>query len=219
MRSGGRARPGGNRRHGWQALGAGNNQQTDSPRQHGSSNTLRRRAWHILEAPTGEQPTTEGDAVLGPALPDESTVHFVLHLALRIGEVQMLSGAGASDATATIIAITKAYGLPHTEVDIIFTSITATCHRGSDQPPVTAVRVVRGRRLDYHRLPEVGHLARRITHRPVRAEPAFPQLPPINKGQPPHPPLRPTPAWGGLAAFVTAIIGGGPLTALMSFLI
>src|SRR5699024_5157514 len=218
-RSGGRARPGGNRRHGWQALGAGNNQQTDSPRQHGSSNTLRRRAWHILEAPTGEQPTAEGDAVLGPALPDESTVHFVLHLALRIGEVQMLSGAGASDATATIIAITKAYGLPHTEVDIIFTSITATCHRGSDQPPVTAVRVVRGRGLDYNRLSEVEHLARRITNGRVSAEQAFSELQRINKAKHPYPRFVSTLAWGGMAAFVTAIIGGGPLTALMSFLI
>lgn len=217
MRSGGRAKYGGNR-HGWQALGTGNQNQGGST-QHGTSNMLRRRAWHILEAPTGEQPTTEGDAVHGPALPEESTVHFVLHLALRIGEVQMLSGAGASDATATIIAITKAYGLPHTEVDIVYTSITATCHRGSDQPPVTAVRVVRGRGLDYNRLSEVERLVRRITHGRVGAEQAFSDLQRINSAKHPYPRFVSTLAWGGMAAFVTLIVGGGPLTALVSFVI
>lgn len=219
MRSGARTKLGGGRRHGWQVLEAGNNQPGGAAQQHSSSNTLHRRAWHILEAPTGEQPTTEGDAVLGPALPEESTVHFVLHLALRIGEVQMLSGAGASDATATIIAITKAYGLPHTEVDVIYTSITATCHRGSDQSPVTAVRVVRGRGLDYNRLSDVERLVRRITNGRVSAEQAFSDLQRINSAKHPYPRFVSTLAWGGMAAFVTLIVGGGPLTALVSFVI
>lgn len=48
----------------------------------------------------------------GPPLPEDTTVHFVLDLALRIGEVQTSSGAGAADVTATIIAVAEAYGLP-----------------------------------------------------------------------------------------------------------
>ena len=82
---------------------------------------------------------------VGPALPSDATVNLVLDLALRIGEVQMASGAGASDVTATVIAVTSAYGLPHCEVDVIFTSISICCQRGSDLAPVTTHRVVRGR--------------------------------------------------------------------------
>src|SRR6266536_2654197 len=50
--------------------------------------------------------------------------------------------------------------LPHREVDVIFTSITVTCHRGTDLAPVTALRVVRGRGLDYTRLTETELLVR-----------------------------------------------------------
>jgi uncharacterized membrane protein YjjP (DUF1212 family) len=73
---------------------------------------------------------TNDELTYGPQLPDESSIHLVLSLALRIGEVQMASGAGASDVTATILGVTYAYGLS-CEVDVIFTSITVSCHRGS----------------------------------------------------------------------------------------
>ncbi len=94
------------------------------------------------ELTSGAQPP---GGVQGPALPSESTVHFVLDLALRVGEVQMSSGAGAADVTATLLAVANAYGMPHCEVDVIFTSITVTCQRGVDLPPVTSLRVVRSR--------------------------------------------------------------------------
>jgi uncharacterized membrane protein YjjP (DUF1212 family) len=48
---------------------------------------------------------------IGPALPDDTTVNLMLDVALRIGEVLMASGAGASDVTATVIAVTSACGL------------------------------------------------------------------------------------------------------------
>ena len=217
MRTGGRTKLGG-RRHGWQVLEANSNQQGDASHKRGGT-APRRRAWHILEAPTGEQPVVESDTVVGPALPDESTVHFALNLALRIGEVQMLSGAGASDVTATIIAIRQAFGLPETEVDVIFTSITATCHRGSDQPPVTAVRVVQGRSLDYNRLSQVERLIQQITRGELSAEQAYSELQRINSARHPYPRIVSTLAWGGMAGFVTLIVGGTGYAALVAFVI
>ena len=65
---------------------------------------------------------------------------LMLRCGLRIGEVQMASGAGASDVTATIIGVVSAYGLPHCEVDVIYTSITVSCYRGTEQPPITLPR-------------------------------------------------------------------------------
>ncbi|SDD95035.1 threonine/serine exporter family protein [Actinokineospora iranica] len=154
------------------------------------------------------------EAVQGPALPEERTVHFVLDLALRIGEVQMSSGAGAADVTATIIAVAGAYGLPHCEVDVIFTSITVACSRGTDEPPITSVRVVRSRSLDYTRLAAVEGLVRRITYGRVGVTAAQTELERITSAAHPYPRWVATAAWAGMAAAITVLIGGAPMMAV-----
>ncbi|SDX09314.1 Uncharacterized membrane protein YjjP, DUF1212 family [Amycolatopsis xylanica] len=171
--------------------------------------SVRRRAWQILEAPTGQRPSGDAEAALGPQVPDDTTVNFVLDLSLRIGEVQMSSGAGASDVTATILALTSALGLPYCEVDVIFTSITVTCHRGTDLAPVTALRVVRSRGLDYTRLSETERLVQQITRGNVSAEEAQIELQNITGAPHPYPRWVATVAWGGVAFFVTLLLGGG----------
>ena len=164
---------------------------------------LRRRE---LETPPPE-PSGSRDVVYGPSLPDESTVHLVLDLALRIGEVQMASGAGASDVTATIIGVANAYGLPHCEVDVIYTSVTVSCYRGSDLPPITSLRVVRNRSLDYTRLSDVEDLVRRITAGEVSADEAYAELDRITTAPHPFPRWVATLAWAGMAASLAVLLG------------
>jgi uncharacterized membrane protein YjjP (DUF1212 family) len=188
-------------------------------RRHRSTRDLRRRAWQILEAHTREKPTTQSEAVIGPSLPDDSTVNFVLDLSLRIGEVQMASGAGASDVTATIFALTSALGLPHCEVDVIFTSITVTCHRGTDMAPVSALRVVRSRSLDYKRLSDTEQLVQQITRGRISAEEASSELQRITRAPHPYPRWVSTLAWGGVAFCITLILGGGPDIAVAALII
>ena len=144
----------------------------------------------------------------GPALPDDSTVHFVLDLAIRIGEAQMSVGAGAADVTATIIAVANAYGLPHCEVDVIFTSITVTCQRGVDQPPVTSLRVVRSRSLDYTRLALVERLVRDIVRGRIPVREAHIELNKITTAAHPYPRWVATLAYAGMAAAISLLIGG-----------
>lgn len=177
------------------------------------------RVWHTVEGPAPEQPAPESGAEHGPALPDDTTVNFALDLALRIGEVQMASGAGASDVTATILALTSALGLPHCEVDVIFTSITVTCHRGTDLAPVSALRVVRSRSLDYTRLSATELLVRRIIRNNISAEEAYSELRRITAAPHPYPRWVATLAWGGMAFFVSLILGGGLTVALGAFFI
>ncbi|RZS44821.1 uncharacterized membrane protein YjjP (DUF1212 family) [Herbihabitans rhizosphaerae] len=167
----------------------------------------------------GDQPVEESQAVIGPQLPDDATVHLVLDLALRIGEVQISSGAGASDATATILAVASAYGLPHCEVDVIFTSITVACHRGTDLAPVTSLRVVRSRGLDYTRLAVVENLVRDITRGKISATDAHAQLSRATEAAHPYPRWLSTLAFGGMAAAITVLIGGDWLVALFAALI
>lgn len=214
------------RRRGWQILeppaapvdagSAGGNGASGGAPHHKSGPA---RAWSILEAPVGEVPTAEAAQNMGPALPDDSRVHFVLDLSLRIGEVQMATGAGAADVTATIIALTDALGLPHCEVDVIYTSITVTCHRGSEQSPVTALRVVRARSLDYSRLSSVEELIRQIVRGRMSAEEAYTELQRISTAPHPYPRWVATVALGGMAASVTFLIGGGLLTAVLAFFV
>ncbi|WP_407924420.1 threonine/serine exporter family protein [Actinokineospora pegani] len=171
------------------------------------------------DAPTDVVSPLDADVVIGPALPAERTVHFVLDLALRIGEVQMTSGAGASDVTATIIAVAEAFGLPHCEVDVIYTSITVTCWRGTEEAPITSVRVVRSRSLDYTRLQAVEVLVRKITGQRITAEESQIELNGLTSADHPYPRWVATAAWAGMAVAITVLIGGAPLMAVFAGLI
>lgn len=222
-----RGRGPGSRRRAWQVLEPPVQPRSDTPgggdRGHPQSPDRRgpepRRAWGILEAPTGELPAGPPDQAMGPALPGDATVHFVLELALRIGEVQMATGAGASDVTATILAVTDALGLPQCEVDVIYTSITVTCHRGTEAPPVTALRVVRSRSLDYSRLSAVEALITKITRGTISAEEAYSELTSVSTAPHPYPRWVATLALGGMAASVTVLIGGDAMTAVLAFFV
>ncbi|TQM81535.1 uncharacterized membrane protein YjjP (DUF1212 family) [Saccharothrix saharensis] len=163
--------------------------------------------------------TERARPVEGPSLPDDSTVHLVLDLALRVGEAQMAGGAGAADVTATILAVTTAYGLPHTEVDVIYTSITVSCHRGTEAAPVTSMRVVRGRSVDYTRLAAVENLIRRITSDGVTAADAVAEIERISRADHPYPRWVATVAWAGMAGAVAFLVGGGPLLAATAALV
>lgn len=156
------------------------------------------------------------NVVYGPELPEESTVHLVIDLSLRIGEIQMASGAGASDVTATIIGVTEAYGLPHCEVDVIYTSITVSCYRGTELPPITSLRVVRSRSIDYTRLADTEILVRQITSGSISAADAYAELDRITTAPHPFPRWVATVAWAGMAASLSVLLGGGPLLALVA---
>ncbi len=154
----------------------------------------------------------------GPEVPDDASVHQVLDLALRIGELQMASGAGAADVTSTMLAVTDALGMPTCEVDVTFTSITICCHRGYAAAPVSATRVVRSRSMDYTRLAEVERLVRRIARGALTTEQARMVLDEISSAPHPYPRWVATLAWSGMAAAVAVLLGGGLVLACIAAL-
>ncbi|GLY68517.1 threonine/serine ThrE exporter family protein [Amycolatopsis taiwanensis] len=208
-----------NRGRGWHSQEPPRDPAVDRNNRRRRATMSHRWAWRRLDGSAGEQPAPAVGAEHGPALPDDGTVNFVLDLVLRIGEVQMASGAGASDVTATILALTSSLGLPHCEVDVIFTSITVTCHRGTELAPVSALRVVRSRSLDYTRLSETEMLVQQIIRNKVDAKEAHAELSRITAAPHPYPRWVATLAWGGMAFFVTLILGGGPTVAIGAFFI
>ncbi|UUT36374.1 threonine/serine exporter family protein [Microbacterium elymi] len=82
----------------------------------------------------------------------------VIDLCLRAGETMLATGATTADVVATVLRISATYGLRNVHVDIAFTSITISVHRGLDENPISIMRVVKVRTTDYTRLQAVYRL-------------------------------------------------------------
>ncbi len=79
----------------------------------------------------------------------------VIDLALRIGESLLSTGASAADVVATVLRLTAAYGVRSAHVDITFTSISVSIQRGTDEDPLSVMRVIKARSPDYTRLERI----------------------------------------------------------------
>jgi uncharacterized membrane protein YjjP (DUF1212 family) len=177
--------------------------------------------WHLRHSDNGV--TTE--AVLlpgaapeaGPSVPDDSQVLQVLDLAMRIGEVLLSSGEGVGETTATMLRLADAGGLPTCEVDITFTSITMSCHRGMVAPPVTTMRLVRYRSMDLTRLTDLARLVNRVEREVLGFTEAATELDAITRARHPYPRWLTTLAWSGMAASVAVLLGGGPVASVVAF--
>ncbi|MET9274934.1 threonine/serine exporter family protein [Kribbella sp. NPDC003557] len=82
-------------------------------------------------------------------------VYEALDLALRIGEVLLLSGAGAADVTAAMLAVTDACGVHNVSADVTFVDLTLRHQPAIDVPAALQVRRVTWRPVDYAELIEV----------------------------------------------------------------
>ncbi|GAB2933681.1 threonine/serine exporter family protein [Rhodococcus aerolatus] len=151
-------------------------------------------------------------------LADDAHVTQVLELGLRVGEVLLSSGTGSSDCIAGIVAVCGAYGLPHVEVDVTFTCITVSAHRGLQHTPVSAMRVVRYRSMDYTRLAEVDRLVRSSQLGHLSPAEAHAELDRLTRAPHPYPRRVATLAWATMAAAVSVLLGGGVLVAVVAFL-
>ena len=87
----------------------------------------------------------------------------VMDLCLRAGEAMLATGASAADVVATVLRISAAYGVSGMHVDVTFTSLTVSVHRGMHEDPMSIMRIVRVRTIDYTRLQNVYWLIDEIT--------------------------------------------------------
>lgn len=101
-----------------------------------------------------------------PSIDEESTqrhARSVIDLCLHTSEAMLATGASAADVVATVLRISTAYGITGMHVDITFTSITVSVHRGLNEDPLSIMRIVRVRTTDYTRLQNVYRLIDEIT--------------------------------------------------------
>ena len=127
----------------------------------------------------------------------------VIDLCLRVGEAMLATGASAADVVAMVLRISAAYRITSMHVDITFTSIAVSVHRGLDEDPISVIRIVKVRTTDYTRLQNVYRLIDEITgpEGPLDVDAARERLAGILTG--PHPYRR----W--VVTMGKAVLAGG----------
>ena len=148
--------------------------------------------------------------------PDLRSVYRILNFALRAGGAMLSSGAGTIEVEATILELTRACGLQRCEVDVTFTSMTASYVRGDDVAPVTTLQVVRRRSVDYGRLAAIHALRGQLGRGEIAPERAFERLDTILRRPPRRGPYVLV-GWSGMAAAFTVLLGGGAIEASTAF--
>lgn len=152
-------------------------------------------------------------------LTDAAQVSAVMDLAARIGDVLLHSGTGNNDAKAQIHAVASAYGLHYCHVDITLNTITIFTHMGQERQPISVFRVVRRLSVDFSKLASVDRLIRSIQAGATPPDVAVQTLDEIMASPPPFGFNTSLVGWGGLAAAVAILLGGGPVVSVISFFV
>jgi uncharacterized membrane protein YjjP (DUF1212 family) len=166
----------------------------------------------------GGPPTAELLRAVGD-IPTDQQVFQALDLCLLVGEVLLSSGEAGADTSATMTRLAGACGLDTVEIDITFTSITMCCRRGRSVAPVTSMRLVRSRTTDLSRLASVTRVVDRVVAGELSVRAADAALTVAVDARHPYPRWLATVGWGGLAAAVALLLGGGPLIWVTAFIV
>jgi uncharacterized membrane protein YjjP (DUF1212 family) len=152
-----------------------------------------------------------------PSELDALVAHAALGLALRIGESMLAVGASAADVTATVLRVAGSYGLRDCQVDVTFTSLVVSYDR-EGAVPLTAMRTVRLRGMDYARLQGISEVARAAGADGLDVEEAHRRLDLVVSAPPTYRRTVHALGWVGMAASVAFLLGGGWLVALTAAL-
>ena len=110
-----------------------------------------RRLFSSVRRMLHSDPTHEAGTDTFPAVDDRWMLR-ALDLAMRIGESMFAVGASAHEVTLAITRVARAYGLDGVHVDVTYSSITVSYHRGGESWPHTLLRVVRLAAPDHAKL-------------------------------------------------------------------
>jgi uncharacterized membrane protein YjjP (DUF1212 family) len=141
----------------------------------------------------------------------------VLDLAMRIGDHLLASGMSANDVVVQMLRVSRAYGLAGVHVDLTYTSITVTHHRGPTRAPLTVSRVVQPLVVDYTKVRDLDRLLAAIEGGlPIHEATA--EYDRISYAPPPYPRWVSGLGAGGIAAGVTLTFSTSLVLLALSFL-
>ena len=179
-----------------------------------AGNALRRRTSQVVRAsdpPTDPIPVwTQPDGV------DVAMGRAVVDLAVRAGVALMATGAAASDVVASVLRLTAAYRLRSVHVDVTFSALTVSYHRGPQADPLTMTRVVQARNQDFTRLARLHDVVDDVSDDPLPVADARERFDSVIRA--PHPYRRwvTTLATGAMGAGTSLLAGGGWVVVLTS---
>lgn len=156
-----------------------------------------RRASQVVGASPLHEPLANAD--IDEAPPEVATA--VLDLAMRLGELLVASGTPANDTVVMMLRLTRAYGMKTVYVDVSYTAITTSYHRGWDRAPVTTTRVVQNPATDYTMVERAERLLETIENTPMSVLEATRRFRTIMSAP------RPYPWWVTMTG--TALVGAG----------
>lgn len=153
-----------------------------------------------------------------PESPDSrARTRAVLDLTMRLAEVIFAAGAGAEDATAAMLAVTRAYGLKGTDADITHTLLTLTFEDQETHEAITRSRNVKYRNLDYAKLTAASALIAELIEHPLDVSDARKRVAAIVSAKPQVPTGLRRIGWSLVGAGAAVLIGGGPVVILTAF--
>lgn len=149
---------------------------------------------------------------------DARTLNLTLDLCLRVGEVLLSSGAGAADVTATMQSLARHLGVRHPEIDVTFTSLSMSYQPAADEPPITQMRQVKQRDIDYDDLTKVDALVTGVLTDRYDLTEARSRLATVVSSGHALPRWAVTFMWGLMCAGVTLQLGGSLVVVGLAFL-
>ncbi len=147
---------------------------------------------------------------------DVREISATMNLALRIGELLLSSGAGASDVSAAMRNVAWACGLRGYTADVMFTELTMSQQPSSDEPALIQIRQVRYREVDYGDLTDVDHLIRDLVAGDIDRAEATSRLNRITSTGHSRPRWAVTTALGVMGGGVGLVLGGDALVVLVA---
>jgi uncharacterized membrane protein YjjP (DUF1212 family)/uncharacterized membrane protein YjjB (DUF3815 family) len=147
---------------------------------------------------------------------DAREINAIMDLALRIGELLLSSGAGASDVSAAMSNVAWACGLRGFTADVTFTALTMARQPSPEEPAVIQIRQVRYREVDYGDLTEVDQLIRDVVAGRVDRREAATRLNRISSTGHARPRWLVTLALGVMGGGVAVVLGGDWVVVLLA---
>lgn len=148
---------------------------------------------------------------------DSRQVNLTLDFCMRVGELLLSNGAGASDVTAVMRSLASHLGLPGAEIDVTFVSIVMHHQSSPEEPPVYVSRTVRSREIDYDDLTRVDHLVREVLSDRLDLRQARAELARIVSTGHSRPSWAVTLGWGVMCAGIAIQLGAGLIVTGLAF--
>lgn len=150
--------------------------------------------------------------------PEVRDLNLILDLCLRIGEVLLSSGAGAADVIASMRAVAQHLGIRRPEIDVTFTQLSMSCSHDAEQMPLTLVRTVSHRDIDYEHLTLVNQLVLDVVANRIDLTEARRRIVSMVSTPNTLPRWVVTVANGVMCGSVAIFLGGGPIVAGIALL-